>query len=338
MAEYRKQEARDWAWANMKGAAGVVIPTFTQDLTALNEKAIRYDIRKDIEYGFWGTLTVSETATTFEEYIRFVEWSVDESHGRLKIIHHASFNTLEENLKAVRAFESAGGDLVLLSYPPNFYPETDDEIFQYTKAVCDATSLGVILFPVPLWGFERVHPAGMSPALIQRIVDEIPNIVAIKAEGGMPTIAGFTHTYKMVGDRVIVMMPIEADALPMATLLPMQFIGTSNYQYYGPMIPRALQLIHEGQWERAMELYWQIHPARMAAGAQMGALGGANFVHRMMWKYQGWLSGYNGGPLRMPAMRLVDRQMRALRQGLVAAGLETTPDRDKDFYMGRNPA
>ena len=64
MANYSKKEARDWAWANMRGVANVVNPTFTEDLSALNEKAIRYDVRKEIEYGFWGALLIAETATT----------------------------------------------------------------------------------------------------------------------------------------------------------------------------------------------------------------------------------------------------------------------------------
>jgi 4-hydroxy-tetrahydrodipicolinate synthase len=70
MANYSKKQARDWAWASMRRVANVVTPTFTEDLTALNEKAIRYDIRKEIEYGFWGTLLVAETAATPEEYVR----------------------------------------------------------------------------------------------------------------------------------------------------------------------------------------------------------------------------------------------------------------------------
>ena len=36
MAEYRKSEAREWAKANMRGVANVIIPTFTQDLRKLN--------------------------------------------------------------------------------------------------------------------------------------------------------------------------------------------------------------------------------------------------------------------------------------------------------------
>jgi len=338
MAEYGKREAREWAKANMHGVANVIIPTFTQDLRGLNERAVRHDVRKEIEYGFWGTLLVSETATTLKEYIQFAEWAADEARGKLRLIHHASFNTLEENLEAVQAAEAAGADLILLSYPPTFYPESSDDIYEYTEAFCAQTNLGVILFPVPLWGFERTHPAGFAPELIKRLVDEVPNVVAVKAEGGHPTIAGFIQTYKMVGDRVVVTFPLESDGLPLASVLPMQFMGTSNYEYFGPMVPRIFGLIQDGHFDKAMELYWQIHPARLANIAAMSLIAGANFLHRMLWKYQGWLNGFNGGPLRMPTMRLVDRQMKALRQGLMAARLEPTADSDKEFFMGRNPA
>jgi hypothetical protein len=41
--------------------------------------------------------------------------------------------------EAVTGAERAGGDLMLLSYPPNFYPESEQDIDDYAKAVCDAT-------------------------------------------------------------------------------------------------------------------------------------------------------------------------------------------------------
>ena len=186
MAGYKKSEARDWAWENMHGVANVVIPSFTQDLERLSEKGIRHDIRLEIEYGFWGALIVCEVAQTLEEYRQSFEWSADESGGTLHLIHHAAFDTLKANIAAVKVTENSGAELVLLSYPPSFYAETEQQIYDYTKTFCDNTNLGVILFPVPHWGFERVHPAGFSPDLLSRLVDEVPNIVAIKAEGGIP--------------------------------------------------------------------------------------------------------------------------------------------------------
>ena len=321
MAEYSKGEARDWAFSAMQGVANTVTPSFARDLEGLNERGIRHDIRKEIEFGFWGTLLVSEVEISLDEYRQFTEWAADEAKGRLRLIHHASFNTLAENIAAVQATEAAGTDLVLLSYPTSFYPKSAQEIYDYTKAFCEATNLGIILFPVPLWGFERLHPAGMEPDLIRRLVEDVPNIVCIKAEGGMPTIAGFVETYKKHGKDVIVTMPLESEAIPLAALVPMQFSGTSNTEYFGPMIPRIFKFIGDGELDQAMALYWQIHPARMANMQAMEVLKGSNFIHRMLWKYQAWLSGFNGGPLRRPAMRLTAPQMQALRNGLIASKL-----------------
>ena len=339
MARFKKSEARDWARENMRGVANVIIPSYSADLKRLNERGIRHDVRKEIENGFWGALLVSEVAITVEEYEQFTRWAHDEAGGRLTLIHHAAFNTLEENIAAVQACERAGAELVLLSYPSNFYATSSDDIYDYTRKFCEATNLGVILFPVPLWGFERVHPAGMEPALLNRIVADIPNVVAIKAEGGMPTPAGFVQTWKNLSDKVVVTFPIESDGLPFAALVPMQFMGTSNSEYYGSMIPRIFKMIRDGQFDAAMELYWQIHPARMANLAATGAyLNATQFLNRMQWKYQAWLAGYNGGPMRQPTMKVPDRVMKQLREGLRASKLDVTELPDKEFFTGRNPA
>lgn len=335
---YAKAEARAWARENLSGVHNVLTPTFTSDLAGLNEEAVRHDVRLEIEYGFSGALLVAETATTLDEYAQFAGWAADESQGRLRLIHHASFNTLEENIEAARRAALAGAELALLAYPPTFYPRSEEELYGYTAAFCRGVDLAVILFPVPLWGFERIHPAaGFGPDLLERLVDDLPNIVAIKAEGGMPWIGGFVHAYQRVGDRVLVTEPLEGNGIPLASLLPMPFMGTSNYEYFGDVVPRMFAAVREGNPELAMELYWRIHPGRQANLQAMAMLSGSNFLHRMLWKYQGWLQGFNGGPLRAPTMRLTDRQMKALRNGLLASGFALEGLSDAEFFHGRNP-
>ncbi len=339
MVGYRKNEAREWAREHLRGVANVIIPSYTRDLKRLNEQGIRHDVRKDIEYGFWGTLLVSEVAITVPEYVQFTQWADAEAGGRLTLIHHAAFNTLEENIEAVQAVENAGAELVLLGYPANFYATTSQEIYDYTKAFCEATRLGVILFPVPHWGFERVHPAGMDPELVRRMITDIPNIVCIKAESGMPAPGGFVQAWRNHAHEVVVTCPIEGDAIPFAELVPMQFSGTSNTGYFGAMIPRMFRMVQDKQFDEVMKLYWQIHPARMAQKASAGSyMPGTAFINRMEWKYQAWLAGFNGGPLRQPTMKIPDRNMRILREGLKKAGLNPTEDPDKEFFVGRNPA
>lgn len=338
MTSYTRDEARDWAREKLVGAVNCTIPSFTGDLTGLNEDAIRHDIRLAKEHGFIGTLGVSEINITLPEYLEFLEIAKDEGGDDFHLVHHASWSNLEQNLEAVRGAEAAGADMVLLAYPPNFYPESLEEVYEYTKAIADATSLGMILFPVPIWNFSsRLHPSDIPTGLIRRLIDDIPNVAVIKAEGGYPNVQSAIECHRLFGEEVVISMPIEGDLIPLAQLIPIQLSATSDHEYYGPMIPRVMEMLRDGKVEDATELFWQLHPARKAKTALFGTLHGGSLINRMAWKFQGWLQGYNGGPLRMPTGRLQDGQMAALRKGLQDADLHPSMDPFGDYFIGRNP-
>jgi 4-hydroxy-tetrahydrodipicolinate synthase len=123
------------------------------------------------------------------------------------------------------------------------------------------------------------------------------------------------------------------------SVMDLQFSGTSNTHWMSDWYPATFELARSGRWEEAMERFWRVQPARLAAGAAAQTYaGGTGVLNRTHWKYQEWLAGYNGGPLRAPAMRIPDRIMRSLRAGLEASGLPVTDDPDSDFMVGRNPA
>lgn len=339
MAEYSRGEAREWARATMKGVCGCTLPTLNSSLTAVNEAAIRHDIRRERELGFWGTLLVSECGTTSAEMREVIDISVDEaSKVGLRTMLLASFPTLEDTTSMVQYAEQAGVDLVLMSYPMLFHPKTEDEVFEYTRAVANSSNLGLMLFCIGLWNFHRFHPSGFSPRLIRRLVDEVPNVVAIKNEVGGPGSAGVAEVFHRFKDEVVVCDPFEQDAPTWVTTYGMSFMGTSNYEYMGGEVPRYFSMLQDGKYDAAMDLYWQLHPARQAnAQVAEGYVRGAGLVHRLVWKYQYWLNGFNGGPIRQPHLRLNDAQMRTLRQGLERSGIAPTSDEDAAFFVGRNP-
>jgi len=337
MARYGRNEAREWAREHFRGVHNVIIPSYTNDLRDLNEAAIRHDVRREIDLGFAGSLLVSETNLTIDQYARFVEIAADEARGRLLLIHHASFNTLEENVEAANRASAAGAKLILLSYPPSFYPLSEREIYDYSKTFCEGVDLGVMLFPVPLWGFERLHGGSISVDVLEQLVDDVGNVVAIKAEGGHPSIAGFAQVWHRLADRVVISMPIIQQAIPLASFVPLQVIATSNTEYYSSSAPTMLALAQSGKTDDALNLLWQISPA-WRANDSVASIPAAHVVHRMAWKYQAWLAGFNGGPLPMPTNRLVLSEMRAFRRALVDAGLPVTDDPDESFFVGRNPA
>jgi len=336
MASYSRNEARDWARERLVGVANVTMPTVTGDFRSLNEPAIRHDVETAVEHGFVGSLACSEVVISMAEYGRLCELMVDQARGRLITIHHAVFNNLEENIEAVKLAEAAGAELVLLGFPPYFFPGSLDEVYAYAKAFCDATNLGVMLFPVPSWGFSRLHPADIPVPLLRRLIDDCPNIVAIKAEGGMPHIMSAIEVHRAFHKEVVISCPIEYDYVPLAQIIPIPFCGTNYSAYFGSWLPRVHALIQAGDYDEATRSWYAIDPARKAVASV--PMTSAGLINRTLWKYHGWLQGYNGGPLRHPTARIYAKDMAALRRGLQLAGLDPTSDPDEAFFTGRNPA
>jgi dihydrodipicolinate synthase/N-acetylneuraminate lyase len=211
-------------------------------------------------------------------------------------------------------------------------------VFDFTLAVSEATDLGIFLFCVNQWDFGHLHPSGFDPALIRRIVDEIDTVVAVKNEIGGPGVGGLAQVFHDLGDEVVVTDPFEQNAPAWVWAAGMQFMGTSNYEYLGAAPVEMFEHLRAGRMDEAMAIYWKVHPARQA-NAQIAAtyMPGGGLVHRQLWKYQAWLNGFNGGPLRQPHLRLGGAQRRQLRDAHTRSGLDTTSDDDSAFYVGRNP-
>lgn len=335
---YARDEAKEWARTSLKGVCNVVMPTFTRDFKGLNEEAIRHDVRRCAELGYSGTLLVSEAGTTFEEYLRFIDIANDARPEDLQLVVHGSFNTMEETIEASRYAEKNGGVALLLSYDPNFYPKTLDDVYEYTRRVSDGTDLGIILFGVATWGFARLHPSQFPPALIERMAD-LETIIAVKYEANLPgLVTGMADVQRRVGDRIVVSDPMEFNGPGWVDLFGMQWMGTSGYEYLGDRIPRWFDLLQEGKWDEALEIYYSYAPARKARGAVNTSVSAAKLIHRPAWKFMGWLQGFNGGPLRMPQMRLDGATMNSLREGLVQSGYEVPDEPNEAFFVGRNPA
>jgi dihydrodipicolinate synthase/N-acetylneuraminate lyase len=338
MPPYSKQETKEWARATMRGVCNVIMPTFSSDLKKLNEAAIRHDVRRSRELGFWGALAVSECGTTLDEYVRFVEIAADEAGAGFHIMVHGSFDTLEDTIRAGQACAAAGADTLLLSYAPTFYPKSDQDVYDYSVAVLDAVPLATVMFAVHLWGFQRLHPAELSPALVERLADH-PRAVALKCEGGGTGNGAHIDVMRRVGDKILISDPREGTSPGHVQWFGMQWMGTSVFQYFGDAVPRYFKLMHEGKWDEAMEIYWRIQPARQARQADTQSYAGAHFIHRSSWKYMEWLNGFNGGPLRMPTMRLNDGATRRLADAAVRSGIiEKPPGGLTEFFAGRNPA
>jgi 4-hydroxy-tetrahydrodipicolinate synthase len=338
--KYAAGEARAWALQELEGCCGCVMPTFTSDLSKLNEPAIRHDVAMEKQLGMKAILLVSECGTTPQEMRRFVEIAVDEAGDDLVTVLQGSEPTLQDTIASIQHAEQAGVDLVLLSYPLMFHPETEEEIFGYTKAINDCSNLGVIIFAMHLWNFGRFHPSEFNPALLRRFVEELPNVAGIKNEIGMPGVGGISQVFETFRDVVMVTDPLEMNSPAWTRAYGMRFMGTSNYEAMADRVPKYFDLLKSPDtYDQGMDIYWQMHPVRQASMKVLAeASAGTGMVHRLFWKYQGWLFGLNGGPIRQPHLRIFTHQMTTMRTAAERVGLPVTDDDDHAFFEGRNPA
>lgn len=152
----------------------------------------------------------------------------------------------------------------------------------------------------------------------------------------MPHIMAAIEVHRAFHKEVVISLPIEYDFVPLAQVIDVPFCGTNYSAYFGSWLPDVHKLIRAGRFDEATAEWYRIDAARKAVGSVPMTSNG--MINRMMWKYHGWLQGYNGGPMRGPTARVYAKDMAPLRKGLELAGLTPTSDPDEDFFVGRNPA
>jgi 4-hydroxy-tetrahydrodipicolinate synthase len=333
---YKRNEVKDRVRATWRGMCNVTIPSFTTSFDGLNAKAIAHDVQLAAKHGFWGTLIASESGTTFDEYLQFMEIAAEATPKGFALVAHLSHDTVDQMLRAAKRAEALGFEGALFSYPPLFRPKSVSDIVAFTREVADQTDLALILFAVATWGFGQLDPAQFPHEAIVEMA-KFPTAAAVKYEAANPgMIGGLADIRRKVGNSVIVECPLEHYAPGLIDWFGMQWMGTSAYESFGDRVPRWFKLLHDGKWDEGMKLYWSYQQARQAKTAFHATFPGANLIHRVGWKYMSWLQGYSGGLLRMPQMRMLPPQMRQLRTAFAASGFDL-PENDDGFWTGRFP-
>lgn len=151
---------------------------------------------------------------TAGEVGRIVRVAVEESAGAVPIIAPAGQGTAQAVAFAKDA-EAAGADAVLL-FPPYLTEAGQDGLVAHVKAVCEATSLGVIVY-------HRAN-AEYSVGAVERLADACPNFVGFK--DGVGDIEFMTRLYAALGERLLYI-----GGLPTAETfaLPYLQLGVTTY-------------------------------------------------------------------------------------------------------------
>ena len=330
----KKTELKKWARENLKGVENTLFPSFTPDMKTLDEDGIRLDVRQSIKHGFFSTMCATETGLSLAECKRFVEIVVDEADGKIGVTTSLILDSFENNMELLIHAGKVGVNGILLGYPPGFHPNTAEEVYLETKRFCDATNMYVTIYPSPHFNFSRFHPSGFPLEILEKVA-EIDNVVAIKVgELGL-----FAQCHGMVGNKLLVGCPVERYAPLLVQGFKMQWMGAGCYEVFqspeNPALVKYFNLLLAGNFEKAMDIYWQLTPARVIFEEQFNKTVMSGTYNWHQQKYYQWCVGGNGGLTRQPAMKVHSFEMQATNMAFRMIGIQPSQN-EEEFYMGRS--
>jgi 4-hydroxy-tetrahydrodipicolinate synthase len=336
--EFTKSEAKQWAKENLKGLEAVIFPSFSPDLLELDEEGIRYDVQHLLKNGFVSILCAPEACgMTFEERKKFVQIVCDEAKGKIHTSVAVLQDTVEQDIEMLQHYEKAGGSIVMLGHPVQYYPRSVEDIYRMYKYMCDSTNLAIVFYPGRLHT-RKFHPSYWPIPLLPRIAD-IPNVVAMKIGGGS-SLAFTAQCFHLVGNEILVNDPLP-DRWPITVpKCGQQWAGAGPFTLYqtpeNPRMVMMFDLLLNGEIDKAMDIYWELSPIIEIAGSVLAQVSyfDTGIVTALVDKYCHWCNGGNGGMVRQPTGRLHDYNKERIRVALKSAGL-TPREPEEEFYVGR---
>ncbi len=160
------------------GSYTVTVTPFTEGGAAIDYPAWARFLDWQLARGVPGIIILGTTGEfltlTDDERGAFIAATVKHIAGRIPVLV-GSMNAYTPN--AVRYSKQAqdlGADGLMI-IPPYYYTPTDDEIFNYYKAICDAVDLPIMLYNNPF-----TSNVDMPAKLVGRLTKAFPNIRYIK--------------------------------------------------------------------------------------------------------------------------------------------------------------
>ena len=169
----------DGTWQQQfRGSYTVTITPFTEDGKAIDLAAWQRFVDWQLAEGVPGIIILGTTGEFLtisdEERREFVEATVKHVAGRIPVLV-GTMNAYTPNaVRYSREAEELGADGLMI-VPPYYYTPTEDEIFAYYRAICEAVSIPIMLYNNPF-----TSNVDMSAKLVARLTRAFEQIRYIK--------------------------------------------------------------------------------------------------------------------------------------------------------------
>ena len=287
---------------------------------ALDETGLRNNVRHlaaalGLDGVFCSGIMGEFWALTLAERARLIDVVAAAARPALRVSAMTTHHSLAETIELSRHAERAGVDFVAL-INPGVGPRSEDEVYRYHAAICEALTTPVVVFLTPAFG-HRVT------ADLARRLAAIPNVCAFKCTGPVSETA---RIRALCGDRTVISDPEEARWLDNLTRHGQQALYADPEPYlYQRVDSRPIAdytaACHAGDIARAQRLSQRVEPLRrIYAKWIMDPLKAGRMPNAAL---KCWASamGMAAGPVRAPLAPLAGAERQALLSELAEAGL-----------------
>ena len=285
-----------------------IIPPMTTPFDAdgeIDEGAIRAQARWLIGQGVHGLAAGGSTGEgqTLDqgELRRLVATVADEAAGKVPVIAGIIVDSTRDAIRRGKAVEDLGVAALQVTPVHYLFRPDDDAMLEHFRAIAGATALPVVIYNVVPWSY-------LSPALLCRIMREVPGVIGVKQSAGDLKLLADLLISAPAGSRIL----SAVDAL----LYPSFALGAhGSIAAILAAAPRVCvelwDAVRRGDHAAALDRHQRLLPL-------WNAMVGDNLP--ACTKYTQTLQGCPGGQPRAPMPPASAAQQRAIRAALDGLG------------------
>lgn len=168
----------------MQASLGGIIPPTTTPFTAdgaIDEKAFRAQVRFFLAKGVHGVCVGGSTGEghtlTRDEFKLLIAAAAEELNGKLPLVAGIIANSTREAALRARDVEDLGVAALQITPVHYLFKPDEEATFRHFRTLAESVKQPVIIYNVVPWNY-------LSPALLLRIMRDVPGVIGVKQSAG----------------------------------------------------------------------------------------------------------------------------------------------------------
>ncbi|MDB5552894.1 MAG: dihydrodipicolinate synthase family protein [Rhizobium sp.] len=165
---------------NVNGIIPPIVTPFTAD-GEIDEAAFRNIVKFNLDKKVHGVCVGGSSGEghtlTVEEFKRLMEICVDEVNGKIPVLAGIIANSTRDAIRRAKSISHLSVQGLQVTPVHYVFKPDENATFEHFKALTSATDVPVIIYNVVPWNY-------LSPAVLVRLMSELPGVQAVKQSAG----------------------------------------------------------------------------------------------------------------------------------------------------------